>query len=33
MERELKSCIAGAHGSAAPVLACTQQAKVLGLCK
>ena len=41
MERELKSCIAGgaqpaAAGAArasAPTLACTQQAKVLGLCK
>ena len=34
MERELRSCIAGgAGGGASPVLACTQQAKVLGLCK
>jgi TRAP transporter TAXI family solute receptor len=36
MERELRSCIANAAtgaGGAAPVLACTQQAKVLGLCK
>ena len=32
MERELRSCIANSQ-SAAPVLACTQQAKVLGLCK
>ena len=32
MERELRSCIANSQ-NAAPVLACTQQAKVLGLCK
>ncbi|MEO6743533.1 MAG: TAXI family TRAP transporter solute-binding subunit [Caldimonas sp.] len=40
MERELKSCIAGATGAgaarasaSAPGFTCTQQAKVLGLCK
>lgn len=32
MERELKSCITTMQ-SAKPVLACTQQAKILGLCK
>jgi uncharacterized protein len=32
MERELRNCIAS-QGTAPPVLACTQQAKVLGLCK
>ena len=32
MERELRNCVAH-QGVAAPVLACTQQAKVLGLCK
>jgi TRAP transporter TAXI family solute receptor len=32
MERELRNCIANAQ-TANPVLACTQQAKVLGLCK
>ena len=32
MERELRSCIANTQ-TAKPVLACTQQAKVLGLCK
>jgi TRAP transporter TAXI family solute receptor len=32
MERELRNCIAS-QGAAPPVLACTQQAKVLGLCK
>jgi len=38
MERELRSCISGAQGAGGgrappPVLACTQQAKVLGLCQ